>query len=345
MVRKPCFEALLSFFFLVVLFIFTVSSNVGAQPLEGATAPPTVAEVESVRVSGLMAVFRMSILLVLGWVLLRLLKFGLHTLEQKISHRDVVRENGAILRVKTMLVVFRWLGMIAIVGMMLYGILETLGINVAPLLAGAGIVGLAFGFGGQYLIRDLINGIFILIEGQYGINDVVQIGEHSGLVEDVNLRLTTLRDFEGRVLLIPNGEVKTVINFTKDFAYAVLKIGVAYKEDIEKVMTVIKGIGQEMRRDPKFGRLIMEDLEMSGVDDLAESQVTILFRIKTLPIMQWEVAREIRLRVKKRFDELGIEIPFPQRTMYLNAPKDTSWIKALLQFQMQPRGESAQVKG
>lgn len=344
MIRKTRSEALISLFFLFILFLFAAPALVGAQPLGAATAPPTVAEVESVRVSGLMAVFRIGILLVLGWVLMRLLKFGLHTFEQRISHRDVVRENGATLRLKTMIVVFRWLGTIAIIGMMLYGILETMGVNVAPLLAGAGIVGLAFGFGGQYLIRDLINGIFILIEGQYRINDVVQIGDNSGLVEDVNLRLTTLRDFEGRVLLIPNGEVKTVINFTKDFAYAVLKIGVAYKEDIEKVMNVIKDIGQEMRRDPKFGRLIMEDLEMSGVDDLAESQVTILFRIKTLPIMQWDVAREFRLRVKKKFDELGIEIPFPQRTMYFNAPKDAPWIKALLQHQMQQQEETAHAK-
>jgi len=212
-------------------------------------------------------------------------------------------------------------------GLIVYLVLETLGLSVGPLIAGAGIMGLAFGFGGQYLIRDLINGIFIVLEGQYRINDVVKIGEYGGLVEDINLRITTLRDLEGRVIIIPNGEIKTVVNYTRKYAQALLSIGVAYKENVDHVMEVIKEIGAQMRDDDHFGKLILGDVEMFGVDDFGDSQVTIKFRIKTLPIKQWEVMREFRRRIKNRFDELGIEIPFPHRTIYWGTGKENEWVK------------------
>jgi len=169
------------------------------------------------------------------------------------------------------------------------------------------------------------------LEGQYRINDVVKIGEFGGLVEGLNLRHTKLRDLEGRVIYIPNGEIKTVVNFTQDYANAVLEIGVAYKEKVDQVMAVIKELGAEMRNDDYFKKLILEDLEMLGVDSFGESQVTIKFRIKTLPIKQWEVAREFRRRLKNRFDELGVEIPFPHRTIYWGDPKKTDMKEALAQ--------------
>jgi small conductance mechanosensitive channel len=215
--------------------------------------------------------------------------------------------------------VLKWLGSIFIVGFGLYELLESFGIDVAPLLAGAGIVGLAFGFGGQYLIRDLINGIFILLEGQFRVNDVVKIGELGGLVESMNLRATQLRDLEGRVIYIPNGEIKTVINFTKGYSQALLDIGVAYKENVDEVMKVMKEVAKGMRQDPYFSKLILDDMEMLGVDAFMDSAVVIKCRMKTLPIKQWEVAREYRRRLKNRFDELGIEIPFPHRRLYWGA--------------------------
>ena len=257
-------------------------------------------------------------LLILGfsWLLFRSLKYGLKKFEDHLSQKAAIREDEITLRLKTFSHLIKWLGTVAIAVFGLYMLLENFGINVAPLLAGAGIVGLAFGFGGQYLIRDVINGVFILLEGQYRINDVVKIGEFGGLVEGLNLRHTKLRDLEGRVIYIPNGEIKTVVNCTQDYANAVLEIGVAYKEKVDQVMTVIKELGAEMRNDDYFKKLILEDLEMLGVDSFGESQVTIKFRIKTLPIKQWEVAREFRRRLKNRFDELGIEIRFPHRTLY-----------------------------
>lgn len=272
-------------------------------------------------------------LLILGfsWLLFRGLKYGLKKFEDHLSKKAAIREDETTLRLKTFSHLIRWLGTVAIAGVGLYMLLENFGINVAPLLAGAGIVGLAFGFGGQYLIRDVINGVFILLEGQYRINDVVKIGEFGGLVEGLNLRHTKLRDQEGRVIYIPNGEIKTVVNFTQDYANAVLEIGVAYKEKVDQVMTVIKDLGAEMRNDDYFKKLILADLEMLGVESFGESQVTIKFRIKTLPIKQWEVAREFRRRLKNRFDELGIEIPFPHRTLSWSGPKNADMKKASAQ--------------
>lgn len=268
-------------------------------------------------------------IILIGLFLLLLLKVGLKRFEHLITHKDAIRENEITLRMITLISLFRWLGNICILCFIVYMILDNFGFNMAPMLAGAGIIGLAFGFGGQYLIRDLINGLFILIEGQYRVNDVVKINDFGGLVEDINLRITTLRDLEGRVIIIPNGEIKTVINFTRDYAHALFDIGVAYKENVDQVMQVIKEIGTKIREDKYFGKLILSELEMFGVDDFGDSQVTIKFRIKTLPIKQWEVSREFKRLLKNRFDELGIEIPFPHRTLYWGTSEENNWMKEL----------------
>lgn len=244
-----------------------------------------------------------------------IIRFGLKAIGDLIDNKNIRRRNLA-LRARTLLSIFNWLATIVIIIAALYMILENFGFSVAPLLASAGIIGLAFGFGGQYLIRDIISGFFILMENQYSINDVIKIGEYGGLVEDMNLRITILRDLEGRAIFIPNGEIKTVVNFTKDYAQALFDIGVAYKENVDQVIDVIKQVGKELKEDSYFGRMILNDLEMFGVDKFGDSAVIIKFRIKTLPIKQWDVSREFRRRLKNRFDELGIEIPFPHRTLY-----------------------------
>lgn len=276
----------------------------------------------------LQTVIRSIVVVIVGLLMLLLLKVGVKKFEQALTEKDVIRESESTLQIKTVAKLFRWLGTIGIILTIVYVVAQNHGFNVAPLIAGAGIAGLAFGFGGQYLIRDIINGLFILIEGQYRINDVVKIGQYGGLVEDINLRITTLRDLEGRVIIIPNGEVKEVVNFTKEYAQALLDIGVAYKENVDHVMEVIKEIGKGLRQDEYFGKLILGDVEMLGVDDFADSQVTIKFRMKTLPIKQWEIMREFRRRIKNKFDELGIEIPFPHSTIYWGTGKENQWVKA-----------------
>jgi len=265
--------------------------------------------------------------IMIGFILFVILGFVVSMIEKSFKPEDDIREDETTLRLKTITKLLGWLGGFIIVGSVVVVVLETFGISLGPLLAGAGIIGLAFGFGGQYLIRDLINGIFILIEGQYRVQDVVKINDLGGLVEEINLRITVLRDLQGRVIIIPNGEIKAVINYTRGYSQALLDIGVAYKENVDQVMDIIKEIGKEMREDPYFTKLILDDLEMFGVDDFSDSAVMIKFRIKTRPIKQWEVSREFKRRLKNKFDELGIEIPFPHRTLYWGSGGDNQWLK------------------
>ena len=270
------------------------------------------------------------IVIAIGLTIYVIFKYFIDHLYNSIRPKNVIRESDKALRLRTIAKLLYWLLGIVVVIFIGYGILDVFGIDTTVFVASAGVLGIAVGFAGQCLLKDLITGIFIIIEGQYRIDDVIEINGHRGLVEDINLRVATLRDLEGKVYTIPNGEIKTIINCTKGFSYALFDLGVAYKEDLESVMDIITELGSELRSDKHFKYLIMEDLEMLGVEEFADSQVTIKFRIKTLPIKQWEVAREFRLRIKKKFDEFGIEIPFPHRTLYLGTGEENSSIDNFL---------------
>jgi small conductance mechanosensitive channel len=195
--------------------------------------------------------------------------------------------------------------------------LRELDIDVLPVLTGAGIVGLAAGFGAQTLVRDIISGFFLILEDQVRVGDVVTIGPTSGQVEAINLRTIVLRDLAGTVHIIPNGAIDRLSNQSKDFSYYVLDLGVAYREDTDEVVDVARSVADEMRSEALYAESMLEGLEVLGVDAFAESQVTIKMRLKTLPLKQWEVGREFRRRLKKAFDAKGIEIPYPQRTVYM----------------------------
>ncbi|HEY0674202.1 MAG TPA: mechanosensitive ion channel family protein, partial [Longimicrobiales bacterium] len=182
-------------------------------------------------------------------------------------------------------------------------------INIGPLLASVSVVGLAISFGAQSLVKDIISGTFILIEGQFGIGDVVNIGETGGLVEKMTLRTTVLRDLHGAVHVIPNGKIKMVSNLTKGWSRAVIDVSVAYAEDVDGVIDMLRRIGQDFQQDPQWAHLLLEPTEVLGVENLTETGVTVRMVAKTLPLKQWEVARELRLRIKKRFDEQHIELP------------------------------------
>jgi small conductance mechanosensitive channel len=195
-------------------------------------------------------------------------------------------------------------------------LLDEVGIPIVPLMGGAAVLGLAVAFGAQNLIRDYFSGFMVLLEDQYGIGDVVKIGDTAGQVERISLRTTVLRDLEGVVHFIPHGTIQSVSNLTHGWSRALFKIGIAYKEDADRVMQVLVDLGRELRHDPAFGPLILNDPEMLGVDDFGDSCVLIKFLMKTKPLQQWAVKRELLRRIKRRFDELGIEIPFPHRTVY-----------------------------
>jgi small conductance mechanosensitive channel len=196
-------------------------------------------------------------------------------------------------------------------------ILRRVGVDVVPLLTGAGIAGLAIGFGAQTLVKDVISGFFMILEDQVRVGDVVVINGTGGQVESIRLRTITLRDLAGAVHVFPNGSIVTLANRTKDFSFAVLDVGVGYREDTDAVCEVMRGVGDELRQDPQFEPSILAPLEILGVDAFGDSAVTIKVRLKTVPLKQWEVGRELRRRLKKAFDARGIELPFPQRTLHI----------------------------
>lgn len=200
-------------------------------------------------------------------------------------------------------------------------ILSEVGVDLKPLLAAAGLGGLAIGFGAQSLVKDVISGFFILLEDSVRVGDVVEIAGISGLVEDVALRTITLRDGAGHVHVIPNGTVDKVKNMSKDFAVYMLDVGVAYREDVDEVMALLKELGADMQADQTYAEDILAPLEMLGVDRFTESAVIIKCQIKTKPNQQWRIGREMNRRIKMTFDAKGIEMPFPHRTIYWGEPK------------------------
>lgn len=199
--------------------------------------------------------------------------------------------------------------------------LNEFGIEIGPILAAAGIVGLAIGFGAQSLVKDVISGFFILLEDQIRVGDVVQIAGKGGLVEKINLKTTIMRDLAGNVHYVPNGHIDVVTNMTKDFSRYVFDIGVAYKEDVDEVIAVIKEVDEGLRNDPEYKDDIIEPIEILGLDQFADSAVIIRARTTTKPIQQWRIGREFNRRLKKLFDERNIEIPFPHVTLYMGQDK------------------------
>jgi len=190
-----------------------------------------------------------------------------------------------------------------------------IGLDITPLIAGAGVAGLAIGFGAQSLIKDVIAGFFILLEDQFHVGDVIQAAGVSGQVEHMTLRMTIVRDLQGTVHFIPNGEIKVASNLTKQWSRAVLEIGVRYEEDVDHVIAVLTEVGRSLADDEVFGKMVLEPPQVLGVEGLTDSQVTIRILAKTLPLKQWEVAREFRRRIKARFDREGIQTPYPHRVV------------------------------
>lgn len=233
------------------------------------------------------------------------------------------RDDGEMKKRATTLGLFiRYISVIAVAVIAAIMVMAELGVDIAPILAGAGVVGLAIGFGAQSLVKDWLSGFFILLEDQYRVGDVVQVAGKGGLVEEINLRMTILRDLNGSVHYVRNGLIDTVTNMTKDYSRYVFNIGVAYREDVDEVIEVIKQIDEELRSDAGFKDDILEPLEVLGLDEFADSAVIIKARTTTKPIQQWKVGREFNRRLKKRFDELGIEIPYPHMTLYMGQDKE-----------------------
>lgn len=200
-------------------------------------------------------------------------------------------------------------------------VLQQLGINITAPLVGLGVFGVAIGFGAQYLIRDLIAGFFVYLENQYNVGDVIRTGDVAGIVEELSLRRTILRDLDGARHVIPNGEIRIVSNLTQEWSRAHLNISVAYKEDLDRVMVLMRQTWEEMKQDPNWGPdMLSETPWLLRVEEFGNSGITIKMVGETRPIKQWDVMGEFRRRIKKVFDEQGIEIPWPHTKVYFGNP-------------------------
>jgi small conductance mechanosensitive channel len=250
-----------------------------------------------------------------AFLIVKIVNLAVIQMERLVEHKGLTLSE-AQKRARTLGKIANSAAVVLVAGVSIMMILSEFGMNITPIITGAGIVGLAVSFGAQNLVRDVISGFFMILEDQIRVGDVARINGVGGSVEDIRLRITILRDAEGIVHIFPNGEIKQVANLTKEYSYYVIDLGVAYKENVDQVMEVLKQIGEELQQDPEFSPLIIDPLEVMGVDNFADSQVTIKLRIKTLPLKQWAVGRELRRRIKNTFDEKHIEIPFPQVSVH-----------------------------
>ena len=252
--------------------------------------------------------------------------FALNKFLPPIVRRSVARtkykesKEGIEKRTNTLLSIFKGAGRVFIVIIGIMMILSEVGVPVAPVLAGFGIVGIAIGFGAQYLIRDLIAGTFIILENQYRVGDVARVADIAGLVEEVTLRKTVLRDLDGIVHHVPNGEIRVASNFTRHFARVNLDVSVAYSTDLDHAISVINRVGKELAEDEKWRNVIKSPPQVLRVDNLGDSGIDIKILGDVKPMQQWAVMGELRLRLKKAFDAEGIEIPWPHTKVYFGNP-------------------------
>jgi len=260
------------------------------------------------------------ILIVALFIAFRIFKFSLKKFQNNLikkAGRSTKKDSGEVeKRINTLTGIISGIVKIALWVIFIMIALKKFGVDIGPILAGAGILGVAIGFGSQELVRDFISGFFILLENQIRVGDVAIINGTGGLVEKIELRTITLRDFSGTVHIFQNGKIGTLANMTNEWSAMVFDIGVAYKENVETVMEIMREVGDDMQNDEEFGGNIIEPIEIFGLDKFGDSALVIKARIKTKPIQQWSVGREYRKRLKAAFDARNIEIPFPHTTVY-----------------------------
>ncbi|MEW6707147.1 MAG: mechanosensitive ion channel family protein [Pseudomonadota bacterium] len=267
-----------------------------------------------------LSALRIVLIIVLAFVAIAVLQrlvraLRVHIAEHMGGGPDVAR------RAETLGRAVRYLIAVVISAVAVMLVLAEVGVSLAPVLGAAGVVGLAIGFGAQSLVKDYFTGFFILFEDQIRTGDVIKVADIGGLVEDVTLRHVRLRDYDGNVHFIPNSLITTVTNMGRHFAQAVIDVGVAYREDVDRVLDVMREVGARMRADAVFGPRILDELEIAGVERLDDSAVVLRCRFKVAPLEQWGVRREYLRRVKAAFDAAGIEIPFPHLTLYAGAAR------------------------
>ncbi|MBY0494511.1 MAG: mechanosensitive ion channel family protein [Cyanobacteria bacterium] len=260
---------------------------------------------------------RILLLILLAFAANRFAASVIRNAEHEIAEGDDHRTLERRKRLQTVGATSRRFFSILIWSAALLMVLRELDVDITPVLTGAGIIGLAVGFGAQTLVKDIISGLFLIAEDQVRLGDVAEINGIGGAVEEINLRTIVLRDLEGVRYHIASGEIRMLANRSKDFAYYVIDIGVGYDDDTDRIVEAVRDVARDLLQDPGYGSFILEPLEVLGVDAFKATEVTLRFRIKTLPLKQWDVGRELRRRIKKAFDAQGIRIPGPQLNVTL----------------------------
>lgn len=258
--------------------------------------------------------FMVIIHLLFFWLLISFANFLIEKFTSKImNYRNDIEFTKQL---NTLKLLFKSIADFVLISFAVMYILNMLGVDIRPILTAAGIVGVAVGFGAKRFVEDLITGLLIMLEGQIRVGDVIEVNGMRGTVEKLNIKLVVLRAVDGKVYYIRNGMIDIVTNLTRDYSYAMVSIGVAYKENIAKVIDVIKELGKEFKENSDLKQYVIAPIEVLGLDEFGDSAVIVRARLKTKPMYQWEVQRAFNLKLKERFDELGIEIPFPQVTVH-----------------------------
>jgi small conductance mechanosensitive channel len=307
LVRGPLrLVSIATFLLLVVVLLFPAFELAGLQPRVGHRLQPAAGWIFDSGLSVLM-------IALVAYALVRATALIVKRFEFEVTKGTTLDALERAKRARTLGSVVSKVMTALISGIAGLMILREFGLDITPVLTGAGIAGLAVGFGAQTLVRDIISGFFLILEDQVRVGDVAAINGTGGLVEEINLRTIVLRDAEGTVHVFPNGSINTLANRSKDFSYYVIDLGISYREDPDRVAAILREVSGELQADPKFAPFILEPVEILGVDAFTDWAVTMKFRIKTVPLKQWEVGREFRKRLKKALDRHGVEIPFPER--------------------------------
>jgi small conductance mechanosensitive channel len=299
-----------AFLLLVVVLLFPALELAGLQPRVGHRLQPAAAWIFDSGVSVL-------VITLVAYALVRATALLVKRFEFEVTKGTTVDALERAKRARTLGSVVRNASTAVIGGIAGLMILREFGLDITPVLTGAGIVGLAVGFGAQTLVRDVISGFFLILEDQVRVGDVAAINGTGGLVEELNLRTIVLRDIEGTVHVFPNGSINTLANRSKDFSFYVVDLAIPYREDPDRIAEIVRETGAELKTDPAFAPFILEPVEVLGVDAYTDWAVMMKFRIRTVPLKQWEVGRELRKRLRKALDRHGVEVPFPGRIVNL----------------------------
>ena len=293
-----------TFVLVLALLIVPIFELAGLRPRTGIS-------LRTLAVWGFSSGLRVLLIAALAYVLIRASALFVRRFEHQLNLGTGLDALERAKRARTLGTVIRNVATALVVGIAALMILRELRVDIAPVLTGAGIVGLAVGFGAQTLVRDIISGFFLILEDQVRVGDAAAINGTAGVIEAINLRTVVLRDVEGTVHVFPNGAISTLANRSKEYSYYVIDLRLSYTEDPDRASAVLRQAGEQLQADDRFGPLILEPLEIMGIDGFAEWWIQLTLRIKTVPQKQWEVGRELRRRILKAFDETGIEIRPP----------------------------------